>query len=65
MDLNFKMRAYLMFNNIMYLINSYIVIHFMGQIKKKPKEQKKKQKKNKRVFLDKIRVEIYKLKHIS
>lgn len=63
MDLNFKMRAYLMFNNIMYLIKSYRVIHFMGQIKK-TKEQKK-QKQNKRVFLDKIRVEIYKLKYIS
>lgn len=37
----------------------------MGQIKKKPKEQKKKQTKNKRVFLDKIRVEIYKPKYIS
>lgn len=57
------MRSYLMFNNIMYLIKSYRVIHFMGQIKK-TKEQKK-QKQNKRVFLDKIRVEIYKLKYIS
>lgn len=48
----------------MYLIKSYRVIHFMGQIKKK--QRTKKQKKNtKRVFLDKIRVEIYKLKHIS
>lgn len=49
----------------MYLIKSYRVIHFMGQIKKKTKEQNKKQKQNKRVFLDKIRVEIYKLKYIS
>lgn len=48
----------------MYLIKSYRVIHFMGQIKKNQRT-KKKQKKNKRVFLDKIRVEIYKLKYIS
>lgn len=47
----------------MYLIKSYRVIHFMGQIKKN-KEQKNKNK-TKRVFLDKIRVEIYKLKYIS
>lgn len=52
-----------MFNNIMYLIKSYRVIHFMGQIKK-TKEQNNKNK-TKRVFLDKIRVEIYKLKYIS
>lgn len=53
-----------MFNNIMYLIKSYRAIHFMGQIKK-TKEQKKNKNKTKRVFLDKIRVEIYKLKYIS
>lgn len=36
----------------------------MGQIKKN-KEQKKTKTKTNRVFLDKIRVEIYKLKYIS
>lgn len=36
----------------------------MGQIKK-TQRTKKKQKKKKRVFLDKIRVEIYKLRYIS
>lgn len=48
MDLNFKMRAYLMFNNIIYLINSYRVIHFMGQIKKT--KNKKNKNKNKPCF---------------